>query len=61
MLAAAIAGQFPDRFPTGPIPSDTAMAMPDVGSSPLVLIGMVMVLLAGLTVARRAIEVRSRA
>jgi hypothetical protein len=27
-LAAAIAGQFPDEFPTAPIPSDTAMPVP---------------------------------
>ena len=60
VLAAAIAGQFPDRFPTGPIPSDTAIATPVSGTSPLALIGLAVVFLAGLTVTRRAIEVRSR-
>jgi hypothetical protein len=60
VLAAAIAGQFPDQFPTGPIPSDTAMDAPVGGTTPLALIGLVVVLLAGLTVTRRAIEVRSR-
>ena len=55
MLAAAIAGQFPTR----PIPSDTAMDAPIGGTSPLALIGLAVVVLAGLTVTRRAIEVRS--
>ena len=59
VLAAAIAGQFPDQFPTRPIPSDTAMDAPIGGTSPLALIGLAVVVLAGLTVTRRAIEVRS--
>ena len=59
VLAAAIAGQFPDQFPTGPIPSDTALA-PVAGTSPLVFIGLAVAMLAGLTLTRRAIEVHSR-
>jgi hypothetical protein len=60
VLAAAIAGQFPDRFPTGPIPSDTAMAAPVSVTTPLALIGLAVSLLVGLAVTRRAIEVRTR-
>ena len=59
VLAAAIAGQVPDQFPSRPIPSDTAMDAPIGGTSPLALIGLAVVVLAGLTVTRRAIEVRS--
>ena len=60
VLAAAIAGQFPDQFSTRPIPSDTAMDAPIGGTSPLALIGLAAVLLVGLSVTRRAIEIRSR-
>ncbi len=60
VLAAAIAGQFPDQFPTGPIPSDTAMAAPASPASPVVLIGLAVLLLTSLTLTRRAVEVRSR-
>jgi hypothetical protein len=60
VLAAAIAGQFPDEFPTGPIPSDTAMAAPLGGTGSLALIALAGALLAALTVTRRAIEARSR-
>ena len=60
VLAAAIAGQFPDDFPTTPEPSDTAMA-PVAGLNPVVLLGFGVVALSTLTLTRRAIEVRSRA
>ncbi|MGQ0609231.1 MAG: copper amine oxidase [Chloroflexota bacterium] len=60
VLAAAIAGQFPDDFPTTPEPSDTAMA-PAEGLSPVVLLGFGAVALATLTLTRRVFEVRSRA
>jgi hypothetical protein len=60
VLAAAIAGQFPDEFPTTPQPSDTAMA-PAESLDPVVLLGFGVVALATLSLTRRAIEVRSRA
>ena len=60
VLAAAIAGQFPDDLPTTPQPSDTAMA-PAEGLNPVVLLGFGAVALATLTLTRRVIEVRSRA
>ncbi|MGH2382186.1 MAG: copper amine oxidase [Candidatus Limnocylindria bacterium] len=59
VLAAAIAGQFPDRFPTTPMPSDTAMARPEPGTSPAVLIGLALASVAAVSLTRRAIEVRS--
>ena len=59
VLAAAIAGQFPDKFPTTQQPSDTAMA-PASGPNPAVLIGLGLASLAVLSLTRRAIEVRSR-
>ena len=59
VLAAAIAGQFPDKFPTTQQPSDTAMA-PATGPSPALLIGLGLASLAALSLTRRAIEVRSR-
>jgi hypothetical protein len=59
-LAAAIAGQFPDKFPTTPESSDTALA-PVEGLNPVVLLGFGAVALAMLTLTRRVIEVRSRA
>jgi hypothetical protein len=59
-LAAAIAGQFPDQFPTAAEPADTAVA-PAAGTSPAVLIGFGVVALSTLLLARRAIEVRTRA
>ena len=59
VLAAAIAGQFPDKFPTTQQPSDTAMA-PASGPNPVVLIGFGLASLAALSLTRRAIEVRSR-
>ena len=58
-LAAAIAGQMPDMFPTTPPPSDTAME-PISGPSPVVLVGAALVAVAVLSFTRRAIEVRSR-
>jgi hypothetical protein len=58
-LAAAIAGQMPDMFPTAPPPSDTAME-PISGPSPVVLAGAALVAVAVLSFTRRAIEVRSR-
>ncbi len=58
VLSAAIAGQFPDQFPTSTEPSDTAMD-PVETVNPLVLIGVALVALTGLTLTRRTIEVRS--
>ena len=60
-LAAAIAGQFPDKFPTTPQPSDTAMERPVAGTSPLVLVGLGVASVGTLVMARRVAEVRSRA
>lgn len=59
VLAAAIAGQFPDEFPTSTEPSDTAMA-PVETVNPLVLIGTALVALTALTLTRRTLEVRAR-
>ncbi|CAN5620168.1 MAG: hypothetical protein H0X68_01075 [Chloroflexi bacterium] len=58
VLSAAIAGQFPDQFPTSTEPSDTAMARVET-VNPLVLIGTALVALTGLTLTRRPVEVRS--
>ncbi len=58
VLSAAIAGQFPDEFPTSTEPSDTAMARVET-VNPLVLIGTALVALTGLTLTRRTVEVRS--
>jgi hypothetical protein len=60
VLAAAIAGQFPDRFPTSPEPSNTALPAPESGTGPAVLVGLALASVAALTLTRRAIETRSR-
>ncbi len=59
-IAAAIAGQMPDMFPTTTEPSDTAMTVPASAPSPVALIGLVLAAMAGLVLTRRAVEVRSR-
>lgn len=60
VLAAGIVGLMPDKFPTAPNASDTALPVPgDV--NPVVLLGFGVVALSTLTLTRRAIEVRSRA
>jgi len=59
VLASAIAGQFPDTFPTTPVSSDTAVPAP-ASPSPVALIGLAVIAVAGLALTRRAIEVRSR-
>ena len=54
-LAAAITGQFPDRFPTTPESSDTALASA-TGSAPMVLLGIGVLGLSALMFVRRTRE-----
>ncbi len=59
VLAAAIAGQFPDQFPTAAQMPDAAME-PGATPSLIVLIGMGLVAVATVSLSRHVVQVRSR-